>query len=297
MSKPASILCATDFSEYAERAVRHAAALAAHTGARPTLVTVNDPLLDAAARAANQADTVHQQTQDELSALLVRTWPDGPPPGAGPTVVSVRVGEPSDLILATAAEGHADLIVLGTQGFGAARRLFFGSTAERVLRHSTVPVLAVPAYAPERIAYSARGASLSVRRVLAAFDVRDDDTAVVTVAASWARMTGASLLLLHVMRALPVRAGWADLLGGRRAEERAAVMGALDTIARRAGDGVHVEVESREGKASEQVVQTANERACGLIVIGIGRAAHRPGATASRVLSTADCPVLVVPRT
>ncbi|MDP1570934.1 MAG: universal stress protein [Vicinamibacterales bacterium] len=296
MSRLASILCAIDFSEHAERALRHAAALAAHTGARLTLGTVNDPLLEAAARAARQAEALHEQTQRELSALLARVWPAGPPAGAAPVVISVGVGAPADLILATAAECSADLIVLGTQGLGAARRMFFGSTAERVLRHTPTPVLAVPAYAPERMTLSAEGPHLSVHRVLAAFDVTDADQRPAAQAAAWARMTGATLLLLHVLPPLPVRAGWADVLAGRRIDERAAVVDALDRLARRVEDGPQVEVEAREGKTSETIVHAANERACGLIVMGVGRAAHRPGATAARVLSTADCPVLVVPR-
>ena len=40
---------------------------------------------------------------------------------------------------------NADLVVMGTQGSGGAKRLVFGSTTERVLRESPVPVLAVPA--------------------------------------------------------------------------------------------------------------------------------------------------------
>jgi nucleotide-binding universal stress UspA family protein len=41
-------------------------------------------------------------------------------------------------------ECGADLVVMGTQGLEGSRRFVFGSTTEKVLRESPVPVLAVP---------------------------------------------------------------------------------------------------------------------------------------------------------
>lgn len=56
--------------------------------------------------------------------------------------VVVRFGDPSEEIIA-ASEG-ADLIVMATQGRGAAGRAMFGSVADRVARHSRSPTLLVP---------------------------------------------------------------------------------------------------------------------------------------------------------
>lgn len=49
----------------------------------------------------------------------------------------VTVGKPAKQILHVALEEGADLIVMSTQGLTGARRLFFGSTTERVLRETT----------------------------------------------------------------------------------------------------------------------------------------------------------------
>jgi nucleotide-binding universal stress UspA family protein len=56
----------------------------------------------------------------------------------------VKAGRPAEEILDTAEEGNFDLIVVGHRGMGAARRFLMGSVCERVVRHATRPVLAVP---------------------------------------------------------------------------------------------------------------------------------------------------------
>ena len=60
-------------------------------------------------------------------------------------VVEVAVGTPAGEILRTARRERCDLIVMSTHGLTGARKFFFGSTTERVLRETTVPVLATPA--------------------------------------------------------------------------------------------------------------------------------------------------------
>jgi len=63
--------------------------------------------------------------------------------GAAP-LQFVRAGDPVREILAAANEWRADLLVLGTHARSGLARMFVGSTAEGVLRHSTCPVLIVP---------------------------------------------------------------------------------------------------------------------------------------------------------
>jgi nucleotide-binding universal stress UspA family protein len=55
----------------------------------------------------------------------------------------VRVGIPHRMILATAAEIDADIIVMGTVGRKGPRRVLLGSVTERVIEQSPVPVLVV----------------------------------------------------------------------------------------------------------------------------------------------------------
>lgn len=55
--------------------------------------------------------------------------------------ISDHTGE---AILRRAAEIGADAIAIGTHGRTGLRRLIFGSVAEEVVRHATVPVLVIP---------------------------------------------------------------------------------------------------------------------------------------------------------
>ena len=51
----------------------------------------------------------------------------------------VKAGVPWEEIVRLAAEEHADMIVMGTQGRTGLERLMLGSVAERVIRHGSLP--------------------------------------------------------------------------------------------------------------------------------------------------------------
>ena len=142
-----SILCPVDFSAHSERALAYALDLAALTHGHLTIVTVVDAFLDAAANASGARDALTSQTQQEIKGLLDRVAASRKQPYER-IGITVEVGEPAREILNQVAECRADLIVMGTQGLEGARRLVFGSTTEKVLRESRVPVLAVPAEIP-----------------------------------------------------------------------------------------------------------------------------------------------------
>jgi nucleotide-binding universal stress UspA family protein len=66
-------------------------------------------------------------------------------PNTWPTVEhAVRNGDVVEQILAAASEGQADMIAMATEGHQGFLDALRGSTTERVLRHATCPVLAVP---------------------------------------------------------------------------------------------------------------------------------------------------------
>ena len=56
-------------------------------------------------------------------------------------------GKPSQGIVDIANDWHADLIVMGTQGKTGLKRLLMGSTAENIIRLSSIPILVVPSKA------------------------------------------------------------------------------------------------------------------------------------------------------
>ena len=113
-----------------EPVLEHVAKLAAACGAEVTLLRV-----------------AHFHTRDERACELDDAEADMERAAARldglgfPVRTLVVPGEPGDVIVAQAAEQHADLIVMCTHGHGFAKRLVLGSTAEHVRHNSDVPLL------------------------------------------------------------------------------------------------------------------------------------------------------------
>jgi nucleotide-binding universal stress UspA family protein len=55
----------------------------------------------------------------------------------------IRKGISVDEILSTATEKNADLIVMGTHGYGMVKDALMGGTARRIVRRSSIPVMVV----------------------------------------------------------------------------------------------------------------------------------------------------------
>ena len=55
-----------------------------------------------------------------------------------------RSGREDEEILTFAKENHVDIIIMGTHGKTGIEHVFFGSVAEKVLRHSPFPVFIIP---------------------------------------------------------------------------------------------------------------------------------------------------------
>jgi nucleotide-binding universal stress UspA family protein len=148
------VLVPVDFSPSSRAALEYAAFLAEAFVATVVVLHVWEPpgyvgpdtlaLLPVAAGQPGWEQT-RGEVMREVDAFLGK-------PSARPKKLEVRVeaGEPSDAILSAAANGGADLIVMGTHGRTGLSRLLLGSVAEAVLRRSGCPVLTirVPTKAP-----------------------------------------------------------------------------------------------------------------------------------------------------
>src|SRR6185369_13112628 len=88
-----------------------------------------------------------EETMQELRRVGADAF--GKPLGGNMEVdFRVRTGKPAVEILREAREIAADLIVMSSRGHTGVRKMFFGSTTERVLRETTVPVLITPPVNP-----------------------------------------------------------------------------------------------------------------------------------------------------
>ena len=144
MTARKSVICPVDFSDASRGALRYAAVVANHLKAELTVMTVTDPLLREAAELSSSIEHLPEAINKELRRFVSKAFEGGVTPDDMQLVVAT--GKPAVEILRAASERPADLVVMSTHGLTGVRKLFFGSTAERVLRETTVPVLLTPAH-------------------------------------------------------------------------------------------------------------------------------------------------------
>ena len=139
------IFCPVDFSETSNRALAYAMSLAEETAAHLTLVNVIEvpPELRQHSFAEGiDVDRIRAAAEAECLRRLRQLIPDEARKRCTVETV-VREGAAYREILKLAAEGHADLIVMGVHGRGAIDLLGFGSNTARVTRAAECPVLIV----------------------------------------------------------------------------------------------------------------------------------------------------------
>ena len=296
MSNSFTIVCPVDFSEHSKVALQRAAAWARHFSARLIVVTVVEPLLVNAAAAAYDTDLVRSEVLPELRDFVDRASL------AGRTAIPafeamVLVGEPAAEIVALARREHAQLIVIATHGLSGYRRLLLGSTTEKVLRQTAVPVLLAPP--PEQTPPNVDPSRIDVGRVLVPVDFKDGSVTEARAAASLAETFGVPLLLVHVVA--PLR-GIERLRPQMETHNRAQIERAdqqIQQFASEVGTPVGTETVVTVGSPAEEIAQIAVTRGVGLIVMGLRRQEHvfgpRPGSIAYRVLGLAPARVLALP--
>lgn len=126
--------------------------------------------------------------------------------------VVVRFGDPAEEIITT-SDG-ADLIVMATQGRGAAGRALFGSVADRVARHSRTPALLV------------RGAAQSAPPEIARIVVPLDGSSLAEQALPLATTLATDLgLPVHLVRVVLPDQTFEEMLPGRPSEDADLVTG------------------------------------------------------------------------
>ncbi len=286
-----SILVATDGSEDAALAVRVAADLSNRTGSdlhvayiwrRPTFLGL--PL----EKAAEGSSYAREEAERLLEAQAEQTR------AAGGTVAGayLREGRPAEVLVELARELSVGLVVVGSRGLGAVKRLIVGSVSEGVVDLAPCPTLIVRggegAWPPSRLVVGDDG-SEEARRAG-------------ELAAGMGKLFGVRALLIRVYPSVPVfkarrivhlqASGEILKRGERSLEERAAELeGVL---------GMRPETRVASGDAAAVLQEMAEEGARPALVAvgrrGLGTVRYSTlGGVSANVLRSVAGPVLIVP--
>ncbi len=145
MLKAADILVPVDFSPTSLNAVRAAAGIAAPDGDLTLLHVINQDFInDAVAASLGTTEEITQRLR-ERAEIDFGTMLEGLEFEGVNIERMIVVGEPFVEILKIARDLDLPMIVIGVRGRSTPpEELLFGSTAEKVLRGSRVPVLCIP---------------------------------------------------------------------------------------------------------------------------------------------------------
>lgn len=153
MAKFKKILYATDLSPNSTYAFQYAVELAEQFGGQIVVLhvaerkTTLDEQYDALAGRRVEKDikkAALARIRQRLENLKAKAFADAP--GKVDRVSSIEIveGYPAEEIIKKAKSLKCDVIVMGTHGKGALSFMLLGSVAERVLRHTSKPVMVVP---------------------------------------------------------------------------------------------------------------------------------------------------------
>lgn len=138
------ILIAVDESAFAAHAADAALDLARQIGAEVAFVTVVDPAMmrvsmDSGISREQWQAMAQREAKDLLHAFAARAA------ATPPAREFVGTGKPAAMIVETAKNWPADLIVMGTHGRNVVSNILLGSVAQGVLRHAPCPVMVLRA--------------------------------------------------------------------------------------------------------------------------------------------------------
>lgn len=276
------VLCATDLSQRSAPAVERAAWLVDRWDGALTLLHVAD--------SEQLAAVIEDEVRDTAAALQAQLGRLG---GQVTKSALVQTGDPFEAILTAAAEYRASVIVLGAHRRRRFLDIFRGTTAERVIRAGTVPVLTAR-QAPAR----------PWRHVMVAVDLSDASRHALQGARDLGLLDAERVTVVHAF--VPIARMLMSYQGApvgdiRRevAAERADLRRRLRRFVETCDPVLRAEPLVVEGEAAGALQKAVAERGADLLVVGTrgGGGVRRLilGSTAEAILARASVDVLAVP--
>ena len=286
-----------DRSALAESALAYARTLMTLPGCEVRLLLVHQPIPYAG---FSDVPWYGEQASGELAYL--QTIADELDRAHIKSSVVIRKGDPTEMICREARDADVDLVVMSSHGRSGLSRLWIGSVAEGVIKHSTVPVLVV------RASSSTIAAEESAKTtILVPLDGSEVSDEIIPHAVSLARIMSSRLTLLQVVQPVqwiaPVTnipysyspAIYDEELTGNLVS---AARLRLSSIARRLETGkisvdTRVAVDDHVAKCIVDIAQHDEVRGIAMSTHGKGLSRLFLGSVADKVLRSATVPVLV----
>ena len=139
-----TILVPTDGSHLSEKAINTAIEFAKFSGGRIIALSVAEPYpFSPMAESSMATDpSTYEENMLALAKLNVQKVADAAKTaGVSCEMLTAQAFNPDEEIISAAEKHHCDAIFMASHGRSGLSRLFLGSKTQRVLAHSTIPVL------------------------------------------------------------------------------------------------------------------------------------------------------------
>jgi nucleotide-binding universal stress UspA family protein len=283
-----TILCPVDFFPASDAAVSYATGLAKNYDARLHLLHVITPVVRGAHQYAIRPSDM-TKSLESVAAVEMTKFVNQVKAAGVAVDVETRVGDPYDEIKIAIASLKPELVVMGTHGRRGVERWFMGSTTEKLLRHSPVPLVTISASGERAIPQR-------FRRILVTTDFSDGTPDALSYAFSVAQENESRITLLHVLHE-PTDTGLSftyqdSLMKGVEKQ-------LYELVPDEARNWCDIDVRVETGVPYRTILKTLQDADIDLLVMNIhgkdmlDRALV--GSTAERVVRAACCPVMLIP--
>ncbi len=267
-AKLENLLLATDGSKASEGAVRESFNMAKMCKGKLYIISVAEvtEILDTYPPVAEK---IEKETRQHLESLKARAEKEG----VTCEIIERRGEATYKYIVDEAAKNNVELIIMGRRGRTELKRLTMGSVTAKVIGHASCNVLVIP-----------RAAKLTFEKILVATDGSIYSELASREAISIAKRINGSLVVLSV---------------AKKDENLTVAKESVNMISKTAEkEGIKAEVLTLKGTPFEIIVNTAEQKNAGLIVVGShGRSGIEKlfmGSVTERIIGHTGQPVLVV---
>lgn len=135
------VLVPVDFSKSSQASVQFAVELARRHDSQLILLNVIEPMIYPASDGFTNFAVVPVSVPRSAVRAKLKRWKETEVPPGMKVDTKLRIGQAYKEIVEAARQMEVDLIIISTHGYSGLKHILVGSTAERVVRHATCPVL------------------------------------------------------------------------------------------------------------------------------------------------------------